>query len=83
MSGMFLGNTILEWEKRIEVEEKNRKYNRIVPFFDTVSEDRSNAKNKENLFSRLFKRSVEKKIAVSKCKINPCQDTQPALKGLK
>lgn len=83
MSGMFLGNTIIEWQKRIEAEETKRKYNRIVPFFDPMSDDRSNAGDKENLFTRLFKRGDEKKTSSSKRKTNPCQDTQPALKGLK
>lgn len=77
MASMFFGNTIVNWEKRIEVEGTRRKYNRIVPYFDQESDIQTTGNKNRNFITRFFQRAQEPKPAVSTHKKNQCQDTQP------
>lgn len=77
MASMFFGNTLVNWEKRLEVEGTKRKYNSIVPYFDQESEIQTSGIKNGNFLTRFFKRIHEPKPVTTTHKKNPCQDTQP------
>ncbi len=77
MSSMFFGNSIVEWEKRIEAQGMERKYNRIVPFFDGEMTAQPERKESRSFLARFFNHKKEEKPVFSNRKKNPCQDTQP------
>lgn len=68
-------NNIIEWEKRLEVEETRRKYNRIQPYFNDFPEQPSQSK-KINFFANLFSAKKKQSVMADR-KEKPCKDPQP------
>lgn len=68
-------NTLIEWEKRIEVEETRRKYNHIQPYFNDFPEESTQPK-KINFFTSLFSRNKKQPSVVAGRKEKPRKDPQ-------
>ncbi len=76
MNSMQMINTMIEWEKRLEVEETRRKYNRIQPYFNDLPEAPAQPR-KSNFLMRLFSRDKKQPSIVAGCKDKSRKDPQP------
>lgn len=76
MNSMQMINSIIEWEKRLEVEETRRKYNHIQPYFTDIPQEPTQPK-RSNFFVKLFSRDKKQQSKAAGRKEKTCKDPQP------
>ena len=77
MSNFFIVNSIIEWERRLELEEKRRGYYRIEPFVNYLSPVEPVRKERRNFLARFFGPKQVNEPVYTTRKEKPCADAQP------
>ena len=79
MSSIQMVNSIMSWERRLEIEEEKRRYYRIQPFYEEMpeSEPLLTQKQSKSLFDTILSGFNKNKPVVTSRKENPCKDPQP------
>lgn len=70
-------NTVLEWERRLEIENEKRKNHRFEPYVNFLAKVHPCRKERKSSFARIFRRSRVRQ-PVYDCYVQEyCQETQP------
>ncbi len=79
MSSIQMVNSIMSWERRLEIEEEKRRYYRIQPFYEEMPESvpQLTQKQSKSLFDTILSRFNKNKPVMTSRKENPCKDPQP------
>ena len=79
MSSIQLINSVMSWERRLEIEEDKRRYYRIQPFYDAMpeSEPQLVQKQSKSLIESILGRLNKNKPMMTSRKEKPCKDPQP------
>ncbi len=76
MIQMQLINSIVEWEKRLEYEEKRLENHRFDPYVNYLAAPQPCRKDRKTIFAQIFRRN-KYQAPVSPCyREEPCQETQ-------
>ncbi len=70
-------NQIVEWERRLEIEEETRKNLRGEPYTDFTTNPQSNRKEHRSIFARIFNRGGDRLPVRHGYTQKPCGETQP------
>ncbi len=76
MSEIHLINQVLDWERRLEIENEKRKNYRDEPDYFPAA-PQSGPKDHLSFFARLLKFGRERRPAYQDCPQEPCCETQP------
>ena len=70
-------NVALEWERRLEIEDEQRKNHRYEPYVNFLAPVQSGPKEHKSIFAWIFKPSRKRQPAYRNYAKNDCQETQP------
>lgn len=79
MSSIQMVNSVMEWERRLAIEEEKRRYYRIQPFYEVMpeSEPQLAQKQSKSLIDTILSRFNKNKSVMTSRKEKPCKDPQP------